>query len=163
VTGPRRPFRILILCTGNSARSQIAEALLATRGGARVQVESAGSHPAPRVNPLAVARLAEAGIAWEGRTPRGLEGLDREPWDLVVTVCDHAREHCPFFPGRPPRAHWSMEDPAAVPGDEAERRRAFDLAFTILSRRVDRLLDLPLETLPREELERRVNAIPREA
>src|SRR6185503_9681729 len=96
-SGPR-PLRILILCTGNSARSQMAEALLTREGGSRFEVRSAGSKPASRVNPLAIEALREVGVNWTGRTPRGLEGLDQQRWDVVITVCDRARDACPYFP-----------------------------------------------------------------
>jgi arsenate reductase len=156
-TSPR--FRVLVLCTGNSARSQMAEALFATLGHGRIEARSAGSHPAPRVHPLAVERLAEAGIDWRDRRPRGLDGLESEPWDLVLTVCDHAREHCPYFPAARARAHWSIPDPAAVEDDEASRRRAFDHAFRLLAERIEQLLRLPLETLSPVELAARATAL----
>jgi len=105
MTSPRAPLRILVLCTGNSARSQIAEALLTAKSRGRLVAASAGSRPAARVNPFAVEVLAEAGIDWRGRTPRGMDGLDREHWDFVITVCDRAKESCPYFPGRPVLAH----------------------------------------------------------
>src|SRR5918997_1160966 len=92
-----RVFRVLILCTGNSARSQIAEALFNHKGRGRLLAESAGSQPAARVNPYAIDVLRESGIEWQGHQPRGLDGLDREHWDFVITVCDKARESCPVF------------------------------------------------------------------
>lgn len=153
------PKRVLILCTGNSARSQMAEALFATRGAGRFIAASAGSRPAARVHPLAVQVLAEAGIEWHGRTPRGLDGLDREPWDLVITVCDRARESCPFFPGQPVLAHWGMPDPAEVEGSEDVRLAAFRDAFITLGRRIDLFLALPTAKLERLVLERRVREI----
>ncbi len=153
------PLRILVLCTGNSARSQMAEALFNRLGAGRVRAESAGSHPAPRVNPLAIEALAEQGIAWAGHPPRGIDGLEREPWDLVITVCDKAKESCPIFPGRPAQAHWGMPDPAEVVGDEVARRAAFRDALLLLRRRVERLLALPLETLGRTALESGIRAI----
>jgi arsenate reductase (thioredoxin) len=153
------PLRILILCTGNSARSQIAEALLQRKGGTRFHVESAGSHPAAHVNPLAVEVLADAGIEWRGRTPRGVDAVEGEPWDLVVTVCDRAREACPIFPGTPVRAHWGMPDPAEVEGTDEEKRRAFEGTVRLLARRIDRFLAIPFETLDRLALERRVREI----
>lgn len=150
------PKRILILCTGNSARSQIAEALLTVKGKGKVIAESAGSRPAERVNPLAVRVLAEAGIAWEGRTPRGLDGLEEERWDLVVTVCDRAKESCPYFPGQPMLVHWGMPDPAEVEGTEEERLAAFRDTLVTLGRRIDLLLALPMEKLERLALQRRI-------
>jgi len=152
-------FRLLFVCTGNSARSQMAEALLNWKGGGRFHAESAGSKPADRVNPYAVDTLREHDVPWAGRTPRSLDGLDLEKWDFVVTVCDRARESCPIFPGQPVVAHWGMPDPAEVDGDEAAKRAAFRDAFLLLSRRIDLLLALPLESLERLALAARVQAI----
>jgi protein-tyrosine-phosphatase len=153
------PLRVLVLCTGNSARSQIAETLFNALGQGRIRAESAGSHPAPRVNPLAIWALAEHGFAWTGHPPRGVDGLVREPWDFVITVCDKAKESCPIFPGQPMQAHWGMPDPAEVVGDEATRRAAFREALVLLRRRVELMLALPLEKLERMALEARVMAI----
>jgi arsenate reductase len=152
-------FRVLFLCTGNSARSQIAEALLNRKGRGRFVAESAGSSPAARVNPYAIRTLQDGGIEWMGHAPRGLDGLERERWDFVITVCDRAREACPVFPGQPILAHWGMPDPAMVQGDDAARRAAFVNALTLLSRRMDLLLALPVEKLERLVLEARVRAI----
>ncbi|HWA57385.1 MAG TPA: arsenate reductase ArsC [Gemmatimonadales bacterium] len=159
MTDLARRFRILILCTGNSARSQIAEALLTRKGADRFQVASAGSRPASRVNPFAVTVLAEAGIDWSGRSPKGLEGLDREPWDFVITVCDRAKEACPIFPGQPIMAHWGMPDPAEVEGEDETKLRAFRETLMVLNRRIDLLLALPMEKLDRLRLERGVQEI----
>jgi arsenate reductase len=111
------------------------------------------------VNPLAVAALAAAGIEWAGHPPRGLEGLNEARYDIIITVCDRAREACPIFPGRPILAHWGMPDPAAVAGDESTRRRAFDLALQLIRRRIDLLLALPANALDRMVLEQRVREI----
>ncbi len=156
---PSTPLRILVLCTGNSARSQIAEALLASKGAGRFTAASAGSRPAERVNPLAVRVLAEVGIRWEGRTPRGLDGLDQEHWDFVITVCDRAKESCPYFPGQPVLAHWGMPDPAEVEGSDDVKLAAFRDTLITLSRRIDLLLALPIDKLERLALERRVREI----
>ena len=153
------PFRVLILCTGNSARSQIAEALLDRKGATRFAVVSAGSRPAPRVNPFAVRVLGEAGIPWEGKVPKGLDGLDDQSWDFVITVCDRAKEACPIFPGTPILAHWGMPDPAEVEGSDEEKLRAFRETLVVLSRRIDLLLALPLEKLDRLRKEAAVRAI----
>ncbi len=136
----RPPIRVLFLCTGNSARSQMAEALLNQKGEARFHAESAGSHPAPRVNPHAVSALSDVGIAWSGRAPRSVEGLRQEPWDFIITVCDHAKEACPVFPGRPTFAHWGLDDPAAVQGTAEETTRAFERARDLLVNRIDEFL-----------------------
>jgi protein-tyrosine-phosphatase len=157
--GDRRPFRLLFLCTGNSARSQMAEAILNRKAQGRVAAESAGSRPAARVNPLALETLEYYGIDWNGHAPRTVEGLENEPWDFVITVCDKAKESCPIFPGQPMLAHWGMPDPAEVVGDEATRRAAFRDAFLLLSRRIDLLLALPLEQLERLALEAKVQSI----
>ena len=152
-------FRILVLCTGNSARSQIAEAIFATRGAGRIEAGSAGSHPAPRVNPFAVSTLKAHRIAWEGKIPKTIDEVAGTPWDLVITVCDHANESCPFFPGDPPRVHWGMPDPAAVTGSEAEIGAAFEATYHELDRRVESLLMAPLETLERDPLGRLAQAV----
>lgn len=154
----RERFRILVLCTGNSARSQIAEALLTVRGGARVEAASAGSRPAPRVNPYAIEVLGEHGIPWDGRTPRSIDDVIGERFDLVITVCDNAREACPFFPRAGAQVHWGLPDPA----DEAEpaaARRAFRRTFDSLAARVDALLALPLEQLDPAVLRERAQAV----
>jgi protein-tyrosine-phosphatase len=91
---PEKPLRVLFLCTGNSARSQIAEALLTRKPRGRFAAASAGSHPAARVNPLTVGILKELGIDWSARAPKGIDGVIGEPWDLIITVCDKAKEAC---------------------------------------------------------------------
>ncbi|HXL06000.1 MAG TPA: arsenate reductase ArsC [Gemmatimonadales bacterium] len=154
-----RPFRVLFLCTGNSARSQMAEALLNSKGKGRFEAQSAGSRPASRVNALAVETLRQYAVPWHGHAPRGIDGLEREPWDFVITVCDRAKESCPIFPGQPVLAHWGMPDPAEAAGDDATKRTAFKDAFLLLSRRIDLLLALPLEKLERLAVEARVRAI----
>jgi len=154
----RRPFRVLFLCTGNSARSQIAEALLEHLGAGRFAAESAGTAPAERVNPGALEALAEAGIPWRGHQPRSADGLESRRWDLVVTVCDDARESCPIFPAGPIVTHWGMPDPAAVK-EEADRRRAFTNTLRLLRRRIEALVELPVEEATREELEARIRDI----
>jgi protein-tyrosine-phosphatase len=159
MTAPRLPYRVLILCTGNSARSQIGEALLARKGAGRFEVVSAGSRPAPQVNPYATRVLAEAGIPWEGKQPKGLEGLESERWDFVITVCDRAKEACPIFPGTPVLAHWGMPDPAEVEGTDEQRLQAFRDTMVTLGRRIDLLLALPIEKLDRLALEREVRGI----
>ena len=154
-----KPLRVLFLCTGNSARSQMAEKILNRKGRGLFVAESAGSQPAAQVNPLAVETLERRGYFWTGGRPRGLGGLAAREWDFVITVCDRAKEACPFFPGQPVMAHWGMPDPAAVVGTDEEKRRAFDVALLTISRRLDLLLALPLEKLSRLALETRVKEI----
>ena len=156
---PSPPLRVLFLCTGNSARSQIAEALLNQKGKGRFHAESAGSRPAARVNPFAIAALRRFGIEWTGHPPRSVDGLEHEQWDLVITVCDRAKEACPWFPGQPVIAHWGMDDPADAEGSDEAKSRAFTLALLTLARRIDLLLALPTDKLQRLALETRVRAI----
>lgn len=118
------PSRVLILCTGNSARSQMAEAWLRYLGGSAYAVNSAGTNPTI-VNPLAIQVMAERSVdISQARSKSVTEFLD-EPFDYVITVCDNAAEHCPVFPGRAVRLHWSFPDPAAVPGSDADQLQAF--------------------------------------
>ena len=116
--------RVLILCTGNSARSQMAEGLLRTLAGDRLDVYSAGSKPSV-VNPLAIAVMQQRGIDISGQRSKHLNEFLQQPFDYVITVCDSAAETCPIFPGPAQRIHWSFPDPAAVEGDESERLAAF--------------------------------------
>jgi len=136
-------YRLLFLCTGNSARSQMAEAILNAKGKGRFEPASAGSRPAAQVNPYALETLRDFKIPWSGHPPRSVEGLEREQWDYVITVCDRAKEACPIFPGKPVLAHWSIPDPAEVEGNDTTKRAAFRAAFVELSRRIDLLLSLP--------------------
>jgi arsenate reductase len=147
------PLRVLFLCTGNSARSQIAEAVLRHRARGRFEVASAGTAPAPRVHPLAVEVLREHGIDWSGHRPKHVDELSETPWDLVITVCDQAKEACPVLPGQPVFAHWGVPDPAAVEGDDEVRRHAFRDTLQSLSRRIDLLLALPVERLEQRAIE----------
>jgi arsenate reductase (thioredoxin) len=137
----------------------MAEAILNRKGRGRFIAESAGSQPAARVNPYAVEVLRDAGIDWRGHQPRGIDDLARQSWDIVITVCDNAREACPVFPGQPALAHWGMEDPASVMGDEETKRRAFREALQLISRRIDLMLALPAEKLERLALQERLRAI----
>jgi protein-tyrosine-phosphatase len=154
------PLRVLFLCTQNSARSQIAEALLRRKGAGRFHVTSAGTEPASAVHPLTMAVLLRAGIDWEGRRPRSIEAvMGGEAWDLVITVCDRARETCPRLPGQPVTAHWGIADPAAVSGSDAAADAAFWEALTFLSRRIDLLCALPDEKLRGLALESSISGL----
>src|SRR5687768_12540767 len=155
----RPPFRLLFLCTGNSARSQIAEALLSKRAPDRFVAGSAGSHPAPAVNPLAIEVLKEQGIAWQGRAPKSVDDVIGEQWDFVITVCDRAKESCPIFPGQPTFAHWGLPDPAEATGSHEQQLRVFRQAAAQLGRRIDLMLTLPMEKLERHVAAERLRAI----
>jgi len=118
------PIRVLILCTGNSARSQMAEGLLRAEGGRWFLVASAGTHPTA-LRSEAVSVMRELGIDISGQKSKSLDVYRGASWDWVITVCDHAAQNCPIFPGSACRLHWSFADPAAVKGGEAERLAAF--------------------------------------
>ena len=154
----RAPLRVLVLCTGNSARSQIAEALLASLGVERVEATSAGSRPAARVSPYAVEVLRAHGLAWEGRTPKSIDDVADQRFDLVITVCDNARDACPYFPGAHAQVHWGLPDPADAT-EPVEARARFAETYEALLTRVRALLALPLESLEPAELQRRAQAV----
>ena len=116
--------RVLVLCTGNSARSQMAEGLLRSSGGNRFDVCSAGTKPGI-VRPEAIAVMAELGIDLSGHRSKHVREFEGQNFDYVITVCDDAKESCPVFPGNTRRIHWSFPDPAAVDGNEMERLAAF--------------------------------------
>jgi len=117
-------MRVLILCTGNSARSQMAEGLLRHDGGASFEVSSAGTKPTP-VRPEAIAAMREIGIDISGQRSKSVEEFAGQKFDCVITVCDHARESCPLFPATTQRIHWSLDDPAALPGSQEQRLAEF--------------------------------------
>ena len=121
--------RVLILCTGNSARSQMAEGLLRHLAGDYLEVMSAGIAPT-RVNPLAIQVMAEKGIDISQHRSKHLDEFLHQPFDVIITVCDHAAEHCPVFPGRAQRIHWSIPDPSFV--EEKKRLPAFRQARDLL-------------------------------
>jgi|SoiMethySBSTD1v2_1073268.scaffolds.fasta_scaffold1660333_1 Protein-tyrosine-phosphatase len=139
-----QPLRVLILCTGNSARSQMAEAILRHVGKGAIEVESAGTLPQPDIHPMARRAATKLlNVDMEGQSPKRLDRFRGQHFDYVITVCDHAAESCPVFPGNPERIHWSFEDPAAVVGTEAEKQRAFDSTATQLLARIRQWLSLP--------------------
>jgi len=144
-------YNVLFVCTGNSARSIIAEGLLNEMGGGRFRAWSAGSHPKGTVHPMALAVLAEHRIPTDGFRSKGWEEFaqpNAPQMDFVFTVCDQAAgEVCPVWPGQPMTAHWGMPDPAAVQGDADTQRRAFLDTFVTMQRRLRLMLSLPLASL----------------
>lgn len=136
----RKVFNVLFLCTGNSARSIMAEALVTTMGQGRFRGFSAGSQPGGTVHPFAIEQLAGAGYplaALRSKSWDEFGGADAPSMDFVITVCDNAAgETCPFWPGQPVTAHWGFEDPAAVRGTEAEKRAAFRAVFQQIEARI---------------------------
>lgn len=162
----QRIYNVLFLCTGNSARSILAEAILNHRGGGRFRAFSAGSHPTGKVNPAALELLEESRIPTTGLRSKAWDEFAQPgapPLDLVITVCDNAAgEACPVWSGQPTTAHWGVADPAHIE-DDAARRKSFREAFRVLSRRIDLLASLPLDSLDRMALQTKVRAIGRVA
>ena len=160
-----RPCNVLFLCTGNSARSIIAEAVLNHWGGGRFRGYSAGSFPTGRVHPLALETLARMGIPSGAARSKGWDeftGPSGVEFDLVITVCDRAAgETCPVWLGQPVTAHWGLPDPAAAAGDEAARRLAFDDVFRALEHRIRILVGLPFAALDGLQVRRRLDEIGR--
>ena len=158
-----RVYNALFLCTGNSARSILAEALLGRCGAGRFRAFSAGSHPKPEPHPLALAELRERGYDVTGLRSKSWDEFAEPgapPLDFVFTVCDRAAgESCPVWPGQPITAHWGIDDPAAASGDEATRRRAFRRAYAELEARLRTFAGLPIEELDRSSLPRRLEKI----
>jgi arsenate reductase len=136
--------RVLILCTGNSARSQIAEGLLRHDGGDDFFVESAGLEPS-FVRTEAIEVMRELGIDISGQRSKSLDAFLGQPFDYVITVCDNAQQNCPLFPSATHRIHWSIEDPAAVTGDEQTRLQAFRGARDELRRRLNKFINTDTE------------------
>jgi len=156
-------YNVLFLCTGNSARSILAEALVNRWGKGIFKGLSAGSHPKGEVHPLALELLAKRGLSTEGLRSKSWDEFAQPgaaPLDFVFTVCDNAAgEVCPYWPGQPMTAHWGVADPAAVRGTLEEQRNAFLRAYTILDARIKLFLSLPLRTFDRIRLQERVIAI----
>jgi protein-tyrosine-phosphatase len=138
-----RSLRVLFLCTGNSARSQMAEAILRHMSQGQIDVASAGTAPKPEIHPMAREALAKLGISMGQQQPKSLQQFLGQQFDYVITVCDRAAERCPVFPGDPERIHWSYDDPAAATGNAEERQRAFNGVATQLVNRVRIWLSLP--------------------
>jgi len=158
-----RMYHVLFLCTGNSARSILAEAVLNHRGDARFRAHSAGSHPKGAVHPLALELLRERGYDTSACRSKSWDEFAQPgapPLDFVFTVCDDAAgETCPVWPGQPVTAHWGVEDPAAFDGPEAARRRLFHRVFVELSRRIERFTRLAIGSLDRPSLQARLDEI----
>jgi protein-tyrosine-phosphatase len=156
-------YNVLFLCTGNSARSILAEAYLNSAGPGRFTAYSAGSHPGGKVNPIALELLAKNGIATDGLRSKSWDEFARPgapELDMIFTVCDNAAgEQCPVWPGKPVTAHWGVADPAAVSGSHEEKRTAFQRAFAELSARIKLLIALPLDKLDRLALKGRLDEI----
>lgn len=146
-----RVYNVLFLCTGNSARSILGEAVLNHVGAGRFRAFSAGSTPKGQVHPMSLGILSDAGVSIEGLRSKSWEefaGSDAPKLDFVFTVCDNAAgEACPIWPGQPMTAHWGIEDPAAVDGPEFKQRAAFEDALRFMRNRIAAFTSLPLETI----------------
>jgi arsenate reductase (thioredoxin) len=160
-----KQYNVLFLCTGNSARSIMAEAILNHRGKGVFTAYSAGSHPSGVPRAEALKQIESAGISTEGLRSKSWDEFadpGAPKMDFVFTVCDNAaKEQCPFWPGQPMTAHWGIPDPAAVKGSPEEIARAFNDAFVILDRRIGLLLSLPFSTLEQFAIQRKIEAIGR--
>lgn len=158
-----KTYNLLVLCTGNSARSIMGEALFNTLGAGRFKAYSAGSHPTGKVNPFAIEQVKALGYPTENLRSKSWDEFaapDAPELDYVITVCDNAAgEVCPFWPGQPVTAHWGFPDPAAVKGTDEEKRAAFAQTLRQMRTRVQLLMSLPLETLDRMAIEKQVRAI----
>ena len=159
------PYNVLFLCTGNSARSIMAEAILQHKGKGRFTAYSAGSHPAGQPRPEALRQIESAGLPTTGLRSKSWDefsGPDAPKLDFVFTVCDNAaKEQCPYWPGLPMTAHWGISDPAAVQGTPQEIARAFRDAFAVLDRRIGLFLALPLATLEQMAIQREIEQVGR--
>jgi arsenate reductase len=162
---PDRVYNVLFLCTGNSARSILAEAILNKDGAGRFRAHSAGSQPKGTVNPIALRLLESLEYPTEGLRSKSWKEFSRPDaptMDFVFTVCDDAAgEACPVWPGQPMTAHWGIEDPAAVEGREVEKQAAFVAAFRYLKNRINAFISLPLASIDRMTLAPRLREIGR--
>ncbi|MBL8298853.1 MAG: arsenate reductase ArsC [Rhodanobacteraceae bacterium] len=158
-----RVYNVLFLCTGNSARSILAEATLNHLGAGRFRAFSAGSRPNGTVNPFALALLQRVGIATEGLRSKSWDEFEQPGapvLDFIFTVCGNAAgEVCPVWPGHPITAHWGVDDPAAVEGSDADKTNAFRDAYTILQRRISLFISLPIASLDRLAIQSELCAI----
>ena len=161
-----RVFNVLVLCTGNSARSIMAEALINTMGDGRFAAYSAGSHPGGTVNPFAIQQVAATGYPVDALRSKSWDEFaapDAPVMDFIITVCDNAAgEVCPVWPGHPMTAHWGFEDPAAVEGTDDQKRRAFVKIFRQIRGRVSTFVALPFSVLDRQAIKRELDAIGRD-
>jgi arsenate reductase len=158
-----KTYHVLFVCTGNSARSILAEGLMTALGKGRFVGHSAGSHPKDRPHPLALQTLAAHGIPTDGFRSKSWDEFAQPgapALDFVFTVCDQAAgEACPYWPGQPMTAHWGLPDPAAVQGSEDQQRKAFLDTFVALKRRIELMLALPLASLDKLALQHELKGI----
>lgn len=158
-----KTYNVLILCTGNSARSIMAEALINSMGKGRFHAYSAGSTPTGKVNPFAIEKVQSVKYPIENLRSKSWDEFataDAPKMDFIITVCDNAAgEVCPVWPGQPISAHWGFEDPAAVEGTDDEKRRVFDKVFRLMLTRVGLFVNLPLKMLDRTAIKQELTNI----
>lgn len=158
-----KTYHVLFLCTGNSARSIMAEALVTTMGKGRFKGYSAGSKPGGKVNPFAIEQVKKTGYPVEHLRSKSWDEFavpDAPQMDFIITVCDNAAgEACPVWPGHPATAHWGFEDPAAVDGSDDEKRAAFEKIFRQIMARMDNFVSLPLHVLEKNAIQHEIRKI----
>ncbi len=156
----QRPLNILVLCTGNSCRSVLGEALFNHLGAGRFKAYSAGSHPLGRINTNALATLARHGLPTEGYVSQSWDEFEDKQIDILISVCDSAAgEACPVYLGSAIRGHWGLTDPAHTTGGPDIIEAAFEATYATLEKRIQQLLALPVETMPKTELAEALNKI----
>ena len=153
-------INVLVLCTGNSCRSVLGEALFNHLGQGRIKACSAGSHPIGKINEGALATLKRHGLPTDGYKSQSWDEYAEQPLDIVITVCDNAAgETCPVYLTKAVRAHWGVSDPGHVEGTKQEKIAAFEQSFQILEQRINKMLALPLERMSEQELTEKLNEI----
>lgn len=156
-------YNVLFLCTGNSARSIMAEALVSTMGNGRFRGFSAGSKPGGTVNPFAIEQIRQTGYPLDKLRSKSWDEFaapDAPQMDFIITVCDNAAgEECPYWPGRPMSAHWGFEDPAAATGTDEEKRAVFDKVYRQIRTRMNLFVNLPLQMLEKNALQQEIRHI----
>ena len=158
-----KTYNVLFLCTGNSARSIMAEALVTTMGKGRFRGFSAGSHPGGTVNPFAIEQVKATGYPVDNLRSKSWDEFsapDAPQMDFIITVCDNAAgETCPYWPGHPMTAHWGFEDPAAATGTDEEKRAVFSKVFRQIMSRMNTFVNLPLHMLEKNAIQHEIKAI----
>jgi len=156
-------LNVIVICTGNSCRSLLGEALFNHLGTGRIQAFSAGSHTLGRLNAGAVATLVRHGISVDGYKSQSWDEFEHQPMDIVITVCDNAAgETCPVYLNNAARVHWGLVDPGHVEGTDEEKIAAFEKTYAILEQRINKMLALPLETMPLDDVVSELKAMAEE-
>jgi len=152
-------YKVLFLCTGNSARSQMAEVALNRFGKDKFMGYSAGSEPREQINPYTLKSIQQSGLSIEGLYPKEMSVYEDEVFDFIITLCDRMKENCPVYPNRPIYAHWGMPDPASFVGSEDETLDYFDRTFQEIVNRINLFINLKIEKMERSEIEAELGEI----